>query len=424
MNPPEKLAPGAPPAADFIPLIVPEIGGNEWQYVKECLDTNWVSSVGSYVDRFEKMLAERAGTKYAIATVNGTAALHIALMLAGVESDDEVVVSSLTFIAPANAIRYVGAWPVFIDAEPRYWQINPDAVVDFLEKGCRWDGTSLRNRTTGRRVKAILPVHILGHPVDLDPMLEVAAKYSLPVVEDATEGLGARYRGKNLGSIGNAGCFSFNGNKIITTGGGGMLVTDNAEWAARARYLTTQAKDDPIEYVHNAIGYNYRLTNVLAAMGCAQMEQLDRFVEVKREIARRYDESLCSLPGVRLPEEADWAFGTFWMYTILIDQSKSQINSRELLRELAIMKIQTRPLWQPLHRSPAHNAPGRLPCPNSDALHSQAISLPCSVGLTPAHQGYVIEVLGNLLGKEAGDLKPGREGRADLSKTQVLPRRP
>ena len=387
------------PSGDFVPLIVPEIRGNEWKYVKECLDTNWVSSVGSYVDRFERMVAERAETKYAIATINGTAALHIALQLAGVQRDDEVVVSSLTFIAPANAIRYVGAWPVFIDAEPAYWQIDPAGVVDFLDNGCRWDGESLRNRRTGRRVRAILPVHILGHPVDLDPILAVAEKYSLPVIEDATEGLGARYRGKRLGSLGRAGCFSFNGNKIITTGGGGMLVTNDAEWAARARYLTTQAKDDPIEYVHNAVGYNYRLTNLLAAMGCAQMEQLDIFVETKRQIAKRYRESLCSLPGIHLPEEADWALSTFWMYTVLIDQKVTGIDSRRLLRELAAKKIQTRPLWQPIHRSPAHNASGSPPCPNSDLLYSQAISLPCSVGLTRTDQNYVTDNISSILSK-------------------------
>jgi len=400
LNPTEKLAPGAPPPADFIPLIVPEIRGNEWKYVKECLDTNWVSSVGSYVDRFEKMAAERAGTQYAIATVNGTAALHIALLLSGVQADDEVVVSSLTFIAPVNAIRYVGAWPVFIDAEPRYWQIDPAGVADFLEERCRWDGHILRNRRTQRRVKAILPVHILGHPADLDPILAVAAKYSLPVIEDATEGLGARYRGKRLGGVGHVGCFSFNGNKIVTTGGGGMLVTNNSEWAARARYLTTQAKDDPIEYVHNAVGYNYRLTNLLAAMGCAQMEQLDTFVEAKRQIARRYRESLFSLPAIRLPEEADWAFSTFWMYTLLIDEKESRIHSRELLRELAARKIQTRPLWQPIHRSPAHNLSGSPSCPNSDALHAQAISLPCSVGLTRSAQDRVIEIIASLVAKQ------------------------
>ena len=335
----EKFAPGVAPAADFIPLIVPEIRGNEWKYVKECLDTNWVSSVGSYVDRFERMAAEQAGTKYAVATVNGTAALHIALMLAGVQADDEVVVSALTFIAPANAIRYVGAWPVFIDADTRYWQLDPNQVVDFLERGCTWDGRELRNRKSGRRVKALLPVHILGHPADLDPILAVAAKYSLPVIEDATEGLGARYRGKSLGGFGKAGCFSFNGNKIITTGGGGMLVTDDAEWAARAKFSPTQAKDDPIEYVHNAVGYNYRLTNVLAAMGCGQMEQLGEFVEAKRAIAKRYRDALGSLPGICLPEEVDWAFSTFWMYTVLLDEKESGLDSRQLLRELGARKI-------------------------------------------------------------------------------------
>jgi perosamine synthetase len=244
-----------------------------------------------------------------------------------------------------------------------------------------------------------LPVHILGHPADLDPILAAAEKYSLSVIEDATEGLGARYRGKSLGSLGNIGCFSFNGNKIITTGGGGMIVTDDAEWAAHARYLTTQAKDDPIEYMHNAVGYNYRLTNLLAAMGCAQMEQLDRFVESKRQIARRYRQALNSLPGVRLPEEAAWAFSTSWMYTVLIDDKISHVDSRQLLRELAARKIQTRPLWQPIHRSPAHKLSGCPPsCPNSDALYQQALSLPCSVGLTQTVQDHVIEIIASLTG--------------------------
>jgi perosamine synthetase len=389
---------GAPPPADFVPLIVPEIRGNEWHYIKDCLDTNWVSSVGSYVDRFEKLVAERAGTKYAVATVNGTSALHIALLVAGVERDDEVLVSSLTFVAPANAIRYVGAWPVFIDAEPRYWQMDPAQVVEFLEQRCHWDGRALRNRQTGRRVKAILPVHILGHPVDLDPILAAANKYAIPVIEDATEGLGARCRTKSLGGLGHVGCFSFNGNKIITTGGGGMLVTNDADWALRAKYLTTQAKDNSVEYVHGEIGYNYRLTNLLAAMGCAQMEQLDLFVEAKRQIARRYRKTLAAIPGIRLPEEADWAFNTFWMYTVLIDEKKSRLDSRKLLRELAAKQIQTRPLWQPLHRSPAHDASSSPPCPQADTLYRQAISLPCSVGLTHDAQARVTDALVNLAG--------------------------
>ncbi len=399
MSPAEKLAPGAPPADDFIPLIVPEIRGNEWAYVKECLDTNWVSSVGSYVDRFEQMTAAVAGTRYAVATGSGTAALHVALMLAGVERDDEVLVSTLTFIAPANTIRYVGAHPVFIDADSLYWQMDPAAVAHFLEKDCQWDGSVLRNRHTGRRVRAILPVHILGHPVDIDPILEVAARYELPVIEDATEGLGARYKGRGLGSLGQTGCFSFNGNKIITTGGGGMLVTNDAALAKRARYLTTQAKDDPIEYIHNEVGYNYRLTNVLAAMGCGQMEQLSAYVDIKRAIAARYREFLSGVPGITLPAQAEWAASTYWMYTILIDESIAHISSRELLRELHTRKIQTRPLWQPMHHSPAHHGAEPRSCPVADKLHQQALSLPCSVGLAPEAQATVIDAIKCILEK-------------------------
>jgi perosamine synthetase len=393
----EKFAPGAPAPPEFIPLIVPEIRGNEWQYIKDCLDTNWVSSVGTYVERFEREVAERAGSRFAVATVNGTSALHIALLLAGVEQDDEVLISTLTFIAPANAIRYAGAWPVFLDAEPQNLQLDPAAVAAFVQNDCTWNGHELLNRRTGRRIRAILPVHILGHPVDLDPILELAARYSIPVIEDATEGFGASYRGKSLGSFGQTGCFSFNGNKIITTGGGGMLVTNDENLAARARYLTTQAKDDPIEYIHNAIGYNYRLTNVLAAMGCAQMEQLSSFIDAKRAIAERYSRGFRHVPGITVPTEAAWATSTYWMYTVLIDETTSGINSRELLRELGSHKIQCRPLWQPMHHSAAHDATGSPPCPVADHIHSQALSLPCSVGLTPAAQDKVIEQVGDLV---------------------------
>src|SRR5271168_4074926 len=212
----EKLAPGAAPPPGFVPLLVPEIRGNEWKYVKECLDTNWVSAVGSFVNRFENEIASRVGAKFGVATVNGTAALHVALLVAGVKPDDEVIVSTLTFIAPVNAIRYVGAWPVFIDAERDYWQMDPSRVVDFLEHDCRWHEGHLYNQRTRRRVTAIIPVHILGHPVDLDPVIEIARKYGLRVIEDATEGLGAEYKGRGLGSLGDMACFSFNGNKILT----------------------------------------------------------------------------------------------------------------------------------------------------------------------------------------------------------------
>ena len=206
-----------------IPLCAPEIRGNEWKYVKECLDTGWVSTVGSFVDRFERKLADVVGVKHTVATNSGTAALHVALLVAGIEPDDEVLIPTLTFIAPANAIRYVGAWPVFVDSESQYWQIDPEKVKWFLESQCHWREGRLYNRHTGRRVKAILPVHILGHPVDVDSILELACKYELTVIDDATESLGAQYKGRNLGSRSEIACFSFNGNKLITTGGGGMI---------------------------------------------------------------------------------------------------------------------------------------------------------------------------------------------------------
>jgi perosamine synthetase len=375
---------------------VPEIRGNEWRYVKECLDTGWVSSVGAFVDRFEKNLACYVGARYAVAAVNGTSALHVALLVAGVKPDDEVLVSTLTFIAPANAIRYVGAWPVFVDAEPEYWQMDPQRVTDFLEKDCRWEKGELRNRVTGRRVKAIIPVHILGHPVRMTPILELARKYNLVVIEDATESLGAKYEGHFTGSLADMACFSFNGNKIITTGGGGMITTDNEAWAHKARYLTTQAKDDPVEYIHNEIGYNYRLSNLQAAMGCAQLELLGEYVSRKRQIAETYVKAIKDLPGITPMREAEWADSNFWMFTVLIDPKQFGMDSRRLLKVLAENKIQARPLWQPIHRSPAHIGCQPQPCETAEMLHQNCLSLPCSVGLTQADMERVCQTITRL----------------------------
>jgi len=385
--------PGAPAEAGGIPLSVPHIRGNEWVYIKDCLDTNWVSSVGGYVDRFEGMVADYLGVKHAVAAVNGTAALHVALLSAGIQPEDEVLVSTLTFIAPVNAIRYVGAWPVLVDAEPAYWQMDPQMVVDFLEGACQWRNGELRNKSTGRRVRAMLPVHILGHPVDLDPILEVARKYELALIEDASEGLGASYKGGKLGAFGEMACLSFNGNKLITTGGGGMLVTNDEGVANKARYLTTQAKDDPVEYVHHEIGFNYRLTNILAAMGVAQMEQLDSYIAEKGKIAARYAEGLGDLPGVCLMPEAPWADSTFWLYTILIDDEVAPLGSREVLRLFGEVGVQTRPLWTPIHLSPAHKGSGVLGGEVAEDLQRKGLSLPCSVGLTEEQQQVVISHL-------------------------------
>jgi perosamine synthetase len=390
---PMSFEPGAALADGTIPLCVPELHGNEWLYVKECLDTNWVSSAGPFVSRFEESVASYVGAKHAVATVNGTASLHVALIVAGVQPDDEVIMPALTFIAPANAIRYVGAWPVFIDIEPNHWQLDPQKVEHFIAKECQWKGGELRNRSTGRRVKAILPVDILGHPVDLDPVISLARKFDLSVVEDATESLGAKYKGTRLGQHGDVVCFSFNGNKIITTGGGGMIVTQNDSLAERARYLTTQAKDNPIEYVHLEVGFNYRLTNLQAAVGCAQMEQLDKFVTAKRNIAGDYLHSLADVPGISAMVEAEWAFSAHWLFTVLIDGKQAGFSRGDLFDSLTNRRIQARPLWQPLHRSPAHAMAQAYHVEVADAIHGAALSLPSSVGLTEEEMARVVKVI-------------------------------
>lgn len=385
--------PGASLPTGMIPLSVPELNGNEWKYVRECLDTNWVSSAGPFVERFEQVIADYVGARHAVAVCNGTAGLHIALLVAGIEPNDEVLVSALTFIAPANAIRYAGAWPVFIDAEPRYWQMDPQKLTDFLEKECNVVNGNLINKTTKRRVKAVLPVHILGHPCDMEAIVNVARKFDLAVIEDASESLGAEYNGTQTGRFGDIACFSFNGNKVITSGGGGMIVTDNEQWATRARYLTTQAKDDPVEYIHKEIGYNYRLTNIQAALGCAQMERLPDFIERKRSIAGSYREALESTAGIGLMQEAPWARSIYWMYTVLVDQEQYGEDWRALMHRFASQGIQTRPLWQPLNQSLAHSGAQAYAITVADRIHNQALSLPSSVGLTELELQSVADVI-------------------------------
>jgi perosamine synthetase len=378
--------------SSFVPLSIPNLAGNEWKYVKECLDSGWVSSVGSYVTRFEAAMAQAAGTKHAVATASGTAALHMALIVLGVKRDEEVIMPSLTFIAPANAVRYVGAWPVFMDSDPVYWQMDPAKVEDFLRNGCERRGAEIFNRTTGRRVAALLPVHVLGHPCDMAALTAISREWGLPIIEDATESLGSLCHGRPTGSIGRIGCFSFNGNKIITTGGGGMITTDDEKLAERARYLTTQAKDDPVEFVHGAVGYNYRLTNLQAAVGCAQLEQLSVFVAVKRRIAAAYARSLGATGRWSLPRQAPWAETNWWLYTVLLAPGAKQ-DRRATLDALQAAGIQTRPFWQPMHLSPAHRDCQAWHCDVVQDLWERGLSLPCSTNLDPASQKRVIAEL-------------------------------
>jgi perosamine synthetase len=377
----------------FIPLSVPQLGGNEWTYLKDCLDSGWVSSVGSYVERFEKDVAQFVGAPHGVATASGTAALHLALLIAGVKPGDLVITPTLTFIAPVNTLHYVGAAPVFIDAEPDFIQADTKQIAAFLETQCEAGPKGLRHKPSQRRVSAIMVVHLLGHPVDLDEINRLARHYHLAVIEDTTESLGARYKGAPLGQHASLACLSFNGNKIMTTGGGGMIVTSDPQFAAKSRYLSTQAKDDPLEYIHHEIGFNYRMTNIQAALGCAQLEQLPHFVERRRAVAQRYQRELNGVAGLRIVGEAKWATSTFWLST-LVCEGATFAQTRELIHFLQQRKIQARPLWQPIHLSPAHAGEQiACPCPVAERLYASAVNLPSSSPLTESEQSRVIDAV-------------------------------
>ena len=379
--------------SEIIPLSIPQICGNEWKYVKDCLDRGWVSSAGDYVVKFEQRIAEITGRRFAVATSSGTTALHIALLVAGVEPGDEVLVSGLSFIAPANAIKYCGAEPVFIDAEPDYWQIDPEKVKDFLRDECKksWDG--LYHKSTGKRIGAIIPVDILGHPADIDVIMEAAEEYGVPVIADAAESAGAKYKGQPAGRKGDLACLSFNGNKVVTAGAGGMIVTDDEYLAGRARYLTTQAKKNGSAYIHDEIGYNYRMNNLNAALGYAQLENLDNFVDNKRRIASRYTEAFAQIEGITCPRESENVRSTCWLYTILADEKSFGIGRDELIRELGRQGIICRPLWQPLYLNKPFLDCQRYRIENIDGLCARAVSLPSSSGLTEDQQERVIQAI-------------------------------
>ena len=379
---------------EIIPLAEPEICGNEWVYIKECLDRGWVSSVGDYVVKFEKRIAEITGRKYAVATSSGTTALHIALLVSGVEVGNEVLVPGLSFIAPANAISYCGAQPVFMDAEPDYWQMDTNKVRDFLRDECKQNkGGSLFNKSSGRRIRAIVPVDILGHPADIDSIIEIAEEYGLLVVEDAAESLGSKYKGKSAGFASDIACLSFNGNKVVTAGSGGMIITDDEVFAQKAKYLTMQGKEEGIEYIHNAVGYNFRMNNINAALGFAQLEKLDSFVQKKRRIAEIYSTAFKHIKGIACPRESKDVYFNYWLYTILLDKNKFGMNKDKLIVELNKRGIKCRPLWQPLYYNKPYIDCQRYKIEIIDNLYDHAISLPSSVGLTEVQQLRVIDAI-------------------------------
>jgi perosamine synthetase len=378
------------PENGSIPLSEPRIGGNEWKYVKDCLDTGWVSYLGSYVKRFEEAVAGYVGSGHGIAVVNGTAALHISMVASPVLPDDEVIVPALTFVAPVNAVSYCRARPVFMDADPGNLCLDWEKTEDFLKKECeqRKDGRTY-NRATGRRVKAILPVHVFGHPADMDRIVEISTRYNIEIIEDATESLGSDYRGKKTGSFGRTGCFSFNGNKLITTGGGGLVVTDDGDLAARIKHLTTQAKTDPFEYDHDEIGYNYRLTNVQAAIGLAQMEGIDDMIRAKRENLRYYMDLLLPNENLAFLAEEEWARSNCWFYTIKVAED----DKSPLMGYLLSKKIQVRPIWKLIHTLPMYTRSQAYRIENAAKAYSTCINLPCSAGIKKEEIEYVAETI-------------------------------
>jgi perosamine synthetase len=387
-----EIVPGAPPAAGGIALAVPSIGDEERIFVDEALRSGWIA-YGPFVDRFETELARRLERPHVVGLVSGTAALHLALLAVGVRPGDAVPVSTLTFISPAFAIAYAGAVPVFVDAERAHRQLDPEVLETYLREECERRDGDLVERASGRRVGAIVAVDVLGHPAPLERVAELAQTYAVPLVEDAAEGLGATLGGRPCGSFGDVAALSFNGNKIVTAGGGGAVATDDEQLAARVRHLATQAKADPLEYVHDEIGFNYRLSNLHAALGYGQLLRLEEFVAAKRRIAHGYAEAFADVPGVETPRAADDVFSTDWLYTVHVHPEEYGLDSRELLRRLAEESIQARPLWQPLHRSPSLADAPRRECPVADDLHETGLSLPCSVDLTPAELERVVDVV-------------------------------
>lgn len=359
-------------------LHEPVFAGNEWRYVKDCIDTRWVSSAGSYVDAFERIVARRMGASHAVAIVNGTAALQLALELVGVGPGDEVIVPSLSFIATAHAVVYRGAVPRFLDVEEATFGLDPARVEEFLD-GCRRRGKALYARDTGRRVAACMPMHALGHPARVDRIASLCKRAGIPLVEDAAEALGTTYRGRAAGSFGAIGVLSFNGNKIVTTGGGGMVVTSNARLAARARHLSTQAKSDARAFWHDAVGYNFRLPNLNAAVGLAQLERLDDLLAAKRRLAGWYREALDEAPGLRLAWEPSGARSNFWLNAIVYTDAR---RAARVLRALDADGFQARPLWAPCHLQPHLRSNPRGPLDVTEKLWRTTVCVPSSANLT------------------------------------------
>lgn len=362
----------------IISLHEPEFVGNEWAYVKDCIDTGWVSSVGSYVSRIECDLADFTGAGCAVATGNGTAALHICLILAGVQPADEVLLPTLTFIATANAVSYIGATPHFVDSEPRTLGVDADALEAHLREVAEVSGGRCVNRRTGATIRALVIMHAFGHPCDLDALAEVAARWKLVLVEDAAESLGSFYKGSHTGNVGRVAALSFNGNKVMTTGGGGAILTNDPELGRRAKHLTTTARvPHRWNFIHDEVGYNYRLPNLNAALGCAQLEHVPDMIARKRVLADRYAAAFADVPGVSFLTEPDQCVSNYWLNTIILDPAHAEAQET-VLGVLNDADYMSRPLWTLMHRLPMYAACPRADVTIAEGLAQTVINLPSS----------------------------------------------
>lgn len=372
----------------MIPLAVPLIAGNEWKYVKECLDTNWVSSAGKHINCFEENVARYLAVKYSVAVTSGTAALHLSLLANGVGSGHEVLVPTLTFIAPVNTIKYCGAEPVFVDCEPDTLCLDTAKLKKFLKSNAvrKKDGVAY-NKKTGRCIKAIIPVHVFGHPVDMDELVTICKNYNIKIIEDATESLGSEYKNKKTGVLGDIGCFSFNGNKIVTTGGGGMIVTNNKKLASTIRHMSTQAKKGNLEYDHDEIGYNCRLSNINAAMGLAQMERIDEFINIKRKNAAIYRQALSKIKNLSFLWEQGWVKSNFWFYTIKVPKR----HKNKLIKYLMSKQIHVRPIWKLMHTLLMYKNCQQYEIKHAIEAYETCINLPCSLNLELKDIEYVVK---------------------------------
>lgn len=375
-------------ANDFLPLSVPVLDGREAEYVNEAVTSGWVSTAGSYVGRFESAIQEFSGAAHVVACVNGTSALHIALLLAGVMPGDEVVTPTLTFIGTVNPIAYCGAVPVFLDCDA-HMNLDAAAVARFLATRCERTERGVTDTLTGRRVSAILPVHVFGNPCELAAIMQTAAEWGLPVVEDAAEAIGSSWTagplaGRHAGTVGLLGAYSFNGNKIVTSGGGGAILTNDTDLAAQARHLTTTAKTDAVHFIHDEVGYNYRLTNMAAALGVAQMESLPRFIQRKTANFATYRDALAGIPGITFAGVPDGVAPNYWFYSILIDEAAYGRDRESLLAALDAEGIQTRPIWQLNNeQTPYADAP-TFEIERAVWFWQRVLNLPCSSNLSEA----------------------------------------